>query len=266
MSKVVEQLQAAAAKLKQERAGMSLRAVAARLEISPSYWSKILRGERQISQQLLPRIVKVLKFDVQQTAELQKKILQEIESQRYSPSTGLRTADQTKSPVADYKVMGESHHWLHTEWFYIPVLNAVTLTPAPNAAMISQRLKLSPRQTADALGRLTNAGLVQALADGTHQRTEMAIRFTTLRSEKVIRDFQARMIGLAQNELTSPHAGATVEGRHISSVCFAGDKQKLDEARLILEEALFKAANLMAESDQCGEIYQLNLQLFPLTK
>jgi hypothetical protein len=52
----------------------------------------------------------------------------------------------------------------------------------------------------------------------------------------------------------------------ISSVCFAGSTEKLKEARLILEEAMYKAANLMADEPVCDEVYQLNVQIFPLTR
>jgi hypothetical protein len=53
--------------------------------------------------------------------------------------------------------------------------------------------------------------------------------------------------------------------RLISGVAFAGNPSKLPEAKVIIEEAMYKAAELLA-SGNCTEIFQLNLQLFKLSK
>lgn len=266
MNRSVEILKSAAAALKKERPGMSLRAVARRLNVTPSYWSKVLRGERALSQKLLPRVVKVLGMDVQQIAELQKSILSDIESAQLAPATGLRlTGDKSTSPVAGYRELGESQYWLLEEWFHIPVLNALTLEPRPGIQEIAERLRIPEAKVRECVRRSLDTGFLR-VSDGRLERSDLQIRFPTHRSHPRVRGYHSAMIRRAHSEISGASAHENFDGRLISSVCFTGSKEKLQAARSILEEALYRAANLMAQEPNCDEVYQLNVQLFPLTK
>ncbi len=263
MKSVVEHLQNASRRLKRERPGMSLRAVAGRLDISPSYWSKILRGERALSKALLPRVVKVLAMDVQQVAELQRCILQNIENEKLAPATGLNTQTEQRSPVADYKEMGTPDFWMLEEWFHIPILNALTLSAQPTIDEIARRLKIGVGSVNLSVAKAIAAGFLIRTAGGQLKRTDLQVRFPTSRSHPAVRKFQGAMIGKALEAITAGKAADHFEERLISSVCFAGSKEKILAARLILEEAMYRAANLMAGEDQRETVYQLNVQLFP---
>lgn len=263
MNTVAEILRTASGSLKKERPGMSLRAVAGRLNVSPSYWSKVLRGERPLSQQLLPRVVKVLSLDTQQTAQLQRSILQEIDEQQLAPATGLKIAAQmSQSPVLGYKHLGESDYWLLEEWYYVPVLNACTLTDRPSVVEIARRLRVDSTKIHACIKKMIAAGFLNE----NLERTDMQVRFPTTRSHQKVRGFHGAMIEKARHEIQRENAADSFDARLISSVCFAGSPEKLREARLILEEAMYRVANLLSQEQNCEEVYQLNVQLFPLTK
>lgn len=267
MNSVAELLKKASSSLKKERPGMSVRAVAGRLNVSPSYWSKVLRGERPLTPQLLPRVVRVLSLDVQQIAELQRSILENIEQEQLSPATGIRIARAAKdSPVSGYKNLGESEFWILEQWFHIPVLNACTLAEKPDARVIAKKLGVDVLKVEDSIQKLISTGFLKVGSGGELERTNLQIRFPTSRSHPKIRQFHACMIEKAHREITQASAPENFEARLISGVSFAGSKEKIQEARLILEEAMYRAANLMSQDVDCEEIYQLNVQLFPLTK
>ena len=268
-----ELLQEAAAALKSRSSGMSLRAVAARLDVSPSYWSKILRGEKPLSEQLLPRVVKVLALDAQQIARLQRSILETIEEERLAPATGIRTAAASSegarggSQIDDFRDLGKEHFWILEEWYYIPILNLFTLTTFPKTTEgIAERLGLKSDKAAEAVDRLRRHGFLKASAKGEIERTDLLVRFPTDRSYPSIRRYHQAMLQKARLELTREGAAETFEGRLISAICFAGSSEKIREARLILEEAMYRVSNLMTSEPVSDEIYQLNVQLFPLTK
>ncbi|MGZ3711098.1 MAG: helix-turn-helix domain-containing protein, partial [Bdellovibrionota bacterium] len=108
-----ELLNEAAARLKRQWPGMSARAVAAKLKITPSYWSKVLRGKKPITQALLPRLIKVLGLDAQQVAQLQRAVLDSIESEQLTPATGIRTRGVEKeSPAEEYRNLGRQDFWM----------------------------------------------------------------------------------------------------------------------------------------------------------
>jgi hypothetical protein len=81
-----------------------------------------------------------------------------------------------------------------------------------------------------------------------------------------VRNYHQAMLRKAQEELARPTTHERFERRLISSVCFAGTEEKLREAKLILEEAMYRVANLMSENSGCDQLYQLNLQLFPFAE
>ena len=49
-------------------------------------------------------------------------------------------------------------------------------------------------------------------------------------------------------------------------VSFAGDSTKLAQAKLLIEQTVYQAAQLMADSDSTDHVYQIGTQLFPMTK
>lgn len=265
MKTVAQHLQSAATSLKKERPGMSMRAVAKRLNVSPSYWSKILRGERALSQQLLPRVVKVLGMDVQQMAELQRRILQEIENQQLAPATGIKTQTEKTSPTSGYVHLGQPDFWLLEEWFHIPILNAFTLSAAQNIETIAQNLKIKPYPVEESVQKSVAAGFLKYNEQGKLERTDLQIRFPTNRSHPQVRAHHANMIDRAHQEIAGKNASENFDRRLISSVNFAGSEANIQAAKLILEEAMYRAANLLAGEENRDTVYQLNVQLFPLT-
>lgn len=260
-----EILREAAAHLKKERPAMSLRAVAARMEISPSYWSKILRGEKPLPENILPKVVKTLGLDAQQIARLQRSILDTIESERLAPVTGLRVAREERSPIEAYRNLGREDFWMLREWYFIPLLNALTLTEPPrDAAALAGLLGIRLDQAESAVRKARLHGFIEE-REGQLHRTGLQFRFPTDRSHGDVRQYHRAMLQRAHKELADESSPGRFDQRQISAVCFAGSAAKLREAQMILEEAMYRAANLMAGEPLSDEVYQINLQLMPLT-
>jgi uncharacterized protein (TIGR02147 family) len=267
VSEVSALLTEAAARLKKNAPGMSVRGVAGRLDITPSYWSKILRGKKPLPPPLIPKIAKVLGLDTLQLAHLQRSILATIERTELTPLTGVRTSRKGKrSPTQDYRNMTRDELWIIEEWFYIPILNLCTVSGfQATVATLAERLGLQPAQVSDAVIRMKHLGYLQASGNGVLSRTSEKIRFPTGRSLASVRRYHDRMIQKARENLRQASDEAFAS-RSITSVCFAGSSAKLNEARVIMEEAMYRVANLMADSADTDEVYQMNLQIFPLTR
>lgn len=263
-----EILRDASARLKRQSPGMSLRAVAGRLNVTPSYWSKVLNGKKPITDTLLPQIIKVLRLDSQQIAHLQRAILEAIDTNQLAPVTGMRTIEKDeRSPIEDYKDINRSDLWIFSDWYYSPILNVITLTNLePTSVAIAQFLGLPLSEVERAISRLESAGFVKGDESGHYSRTSLKIRFPADRSFKEMRQFHRLMLQRAQAELARTDVDSSFQKRLISSVCFSGPSKKLAEARLLIEEAMFKVANLMADEPQSDEVYHLGVQLFPLGK
>lgn len=267
LPKPEELLRAAFERLKGERDHISVRSIAARIGISPSYWSKILRGIKPLPKHLLPDVVRALRLDTPMVGQLHRAILSEIERDSLTPATGLETSQiPNESPVKDYRSLGRENFWMLEEWYYIPVLNLVTVTEFRGAeAEIARRLGLRLSQAEEAVRRLIHHGHLKR--DGERLiRTEERLRFPVDRLFPTVRKYHASLLLKTRDELLKENAESTFHQRLISSVSFAGSSEKVEQARLLLEEAMYRAANLLADEPVCDEVYHLAFQLVPLTR
>jgi uncharacterized protein (TIGR02147 family) len=253
--------------IQDERPSMSLRNIASRLDITASYLSKILHGKQPLPHTLLPKVIKVLKLDTQQVALLQRSILGTIESDQIKPLTGVSVQKELgASPIADYEQLNAGHYWMLEEWYYIPILNLFSESPVSlDLPRLSDRLGLAIQIVEDAIDKLVQADLLNFNADKDLFRTQQKVRFPTTKSHPAIRQYHSEMMDKAKIELNEKTEDSDFEDRLISSVCFTGPRHQVKEAKLIMEEAMYKVANLMSEAPDGDDIFQLNIQFFPLT-
>ncbi len=258
----------ASQRLKERYPGMTLRSVAAKLNISPSYWSKILSGKKPISKSILSKVVKTLGLDTQQTAILQRSILRKIESDKLSSVTGLEVQQlgDSLTELENYENLGRKEFWILSEWFYIPILNLFQFSHfTPNPKSAAQFLAIKESESEKAFQRLTQQGLIKLSSNGYYSLTGKKIKFPTNRSFREVREYHHRMIQKAVYELLGNDSEERFEKRLITSLSISGSSEKMKEAKLILEESLYRVANLIADSAPADEIFQLNLQFFPLS-
>lgn len=264
---VVTILQSGFRRLKQHNELASLRSIALSLRLSGSYLSKVFRGERKLSPKLVAPLGKTLRLDHHEIKEIQRHILADIEDRKMARMTGVRAVQPRKSSVTtNYEALGAKDFWLLENWFHLPLMNLITVEDAgSDTACLAKRLGISKHQVEQSLERMMRDGYVRREADGKFKRTKMKIRFPAQRSDARIREYHKSAIRRALTELEPTPTDAQFKERLISGMAFAANPEKLSQAKLILEEAMFRAAELLSE-DPCSEVFQLNLQLFKLTK
>lgn len=261
-------LRSALARLQQTNKAISLRSLAARLDLSPSYLSKVFRGERRLPLKQVGRLAKLLRLDHHETAELQRCVLGELETVKMG--TGIRTQSGALAPEGNvprkFRSLSEPDYWLLEKWYHVPLLNLATVKDfVPEKNWIAGRLGISPREAESSLDRLLRDGYLLRDEDGTISRSQLQVRFPTTRSHERLRAFHRNMIARAADLLVRPPTEEEFAERLLSGLSLAGDPRQLASAKLIIEEALYRAAETLA-SGECTEIFQINLQLFKVTK
>ena len=73
------------------------------------------------------------------------------------------------------------------------------------------------------------------------------------------------MIAKALQVLLGETDDVSFSRRMITAISFAANPQRLKQGRERLMELIYEIADIMTEGD-CTEVYQLNVQFFPLTK
>ena len=265
---IVEILKSALERLKTANRPMSVRALAARLELSPSYLHKVFRGEKPLSLKLLPTIAQKLQLDHHEVAELQRLVLRAAEERKFEKVRGLRKAeknDKSTPLVQEYEALGRSDLWLLENWYILPIYNlAATEGFTPSADWVAGRLGISTEQAQKALQRLIEAGYLVEKEDGSMKPSKMRLRFPTQRSHPTVRNFHSAMIRKSEKQLMQAKDESAFRRRLISGITLAADPNKMEEAKRVLEEAAYRAAEILTDGE-CTEVIQLNLQMFPLT-
>ncbi len=226
-----------------------------------------MRGEKPLPMHLIPPVVEILRMDWSAVAELQRALLEEIEEKKFLPQTGLKIGKrETTSPTQNYRHLGRDDYWLLEEWYYLPMLNLFAVAGFhPTPQEFATRLAIRVEQASNAVDRFASHQLIAIDENNRWRRTERFARFPTDRSLTEVRKYHQAILQKAFAELQKKTDSKAFAARAISSICFSGSSEKIAEARVILEEAVYRVANLMANEPVADEIYQLNLQLFPLT-
>lgn len=267
-SEIAALLGAALRRLQKHNPLMSIRGLAAQVDVSPSYLSKIFRGERRLPASLIGDLAKVLRLDHHEVIEIHRLLLVDIEQSQISTATGLRTLEPNRkdSVPKSYRGLGTSEYWLLEDWYHIPIHNlATTLNFTDSAEWIARRLGVPEAQVKDSLKRQIREGYLARDAEGMLSKTSLRLRFPTERSHALIRRFHRSMIKKALDALEKPPTEEEFRQRLISGISFAGDPSRLEDAKVIIEEAMYRASELLANGD-CTEVFQLNLQLFKVTR
>jgi uncharacterized protein (TIGR02147 family) len=246
------------------QAGLSVRALAKHLEVSSSYLSKIFLGKRKMSAKIFERMIAVLRLDHHEVQTLQKLVVKRFE-EKISAATGVESVanENSASVVENFATLGRPDFWLLEKWYYLPILNLVTLSRfTVSAEAISERLPISPAVAKRALDELIEGGYLKINEEKLLERSAMKFRFPTDRSNASVRLYHQAMIEKSLAQLDRP---SDFESRAISGITLAGNPAKVAQAKLLIEEALYRAAELLTEGE-ATEVFQINLQLFKLSK
>jgi uncharacterized protein (TIGR02147 family) len=239
----------------------SLRSLAAQVERSPSFLSRVLRGEKPLPFDLMLKLSSALDIEHEVVMNL-KKGYQIAPAATALPAKG--RAEMT-APLKDWGVAELKTFDILKQWFYLPILELTTLSNYDGSvATIARRLGLSPVTVEIALRELTSLSLL-TLRDGRLMKTRKRLRWGAAKSGAAIRQFHEQMLERAKIALRERTQTSDVEQRLITGITLTTTPDKIEEAKLRLSDFLHELADdLMA--GEGTEVYHLAAQLFPLTK
>jgi uncharacterized protein (TIGR02147 family) len=230
----------------------STRAYARDLGMSQALLSLVLNGRRPLSPKQAAKTSVLLGLPREEAESLLRSTLStlSVSRQRRSPSV-LKTVE-----VETFKVLS---HWYHTAILDL----ATTKDFRSDPAWIARRLGISPIEVRDALDRLLACGFLTR-EESRLRKTDRRIHFKTRNSRAAIRSFHQQMIAKASAALDEATPQA-FERREISGTTLAVRSDRIAEARKRIQKFQKKIAAFLTDGE-CDEVYQLNVQLFPLTR
>ena len=240
-SKMSQILRSALKRKQAARAGYSLRALARDLEVSAAFVCNIMSGKRHLPKERLKDFCHFLELEVLEREELIKSVVLDgfslrILSQRHRPEQKLKTRKSADTIDGGFL----------SSWVHIAILEGLTLSPPHNDPdELRARLGLTIGQFNDSLKILLKAGMITE-SKGRFKKREEHLYVVAGRSKKEIRAFHEMMILKAREELTTKTSSEDFQRRLINGFTIA--------------------VNAEASEGDCTDVYQYNLQFFPLTK
>lgn len=137
------------------------------------------------------------------------------------------------------------------------------LMPGATHGEIASKVRhgVTAAETQDILQFLVKANLLKKNSDGTYEQTEKVVRGSKETIPLVIRTMNRKMTELALQSISKD----SVEERNFSGITMGIDKLTYERITREIEMFRKRIISIASECRKIDQIYQMNLQIFPLT-
>ncbi len=250
---------------KERNPAYSRSALARDLGVSAAFVSNVFTAKKAIPPELYEKLCYALELDSLEKNNLTEAMLLE-KSQKGQMFEAVKNTLETReaSPALTRKSTELSVNLL-THWYYLAVLeNLSTVSAQKNPELIAQRLGLSDYQLSDALDFLSSNKLIEK-KNGGWVKSENHLYFPVGRSKQSVRNFHKQMIDKAKIDLATKTSEDDFNKRSFMGFTFSANPQQIEKVKVKIQKFLSQVT-IEAGEGSCTEVYQCNLQLFPLTE
>lgn len=241
----------------------SIRYMASKVGMDPGFLMKIIQGKMHLSRRYLEPVCELLRFVEEERAFFEALIRynrartkEEIEH-CYQDLLRLRKVDALE--------MNARREAYYANWHCSALRGILGLAPYKGGVGELGRLcepPLGADETRAALDILLGLGLIRLNAEGAWEVTHRHVRAGDGVSPQTLRRFQGIMMRQAGDALER----VPRDLRNISSVTLALARKDLPALEERINQFRADLIRLVDESDHNDTIYQLNIQLFPLSQ
>jgi len=219
----------------------SMRKFAKDLNISPAQLSQLISEKRNISDKVLQKISRVLELSSSETKQL-----------RNITESG---ANLSKNELR------EDHFKLISDWYHFAILSLSEIKGSKaDSRQIAKKFGISLEEANEAIFRLRRLGLIKIHENDTFEQIQKDLHIESKTKSESIQKYHSQNLRLAEYKLKTIEP----EKREFSSMTMAIDPNKLARARILINQFKEDMTELL-ESGNKKDVYQLSIQLFPLT-
>lgn len=230
----------------------SLRAFARALQVSPTLLSLVMAGRRRPSGGFVLKVTQTLKL-----TPLQIKAL-------YQAVTQAKVPDNLQSLSIDdqFSEISLETFSVISDWWHFAILNLLAIPNAKfEARWISKRLGIREMEARIAMDRLVKLNLVGKVG-GKWKRISPPIKLENTVSTTATRNFHGEVLKLALSSLEND----PLKIREHTGMTMAIHPSVIPKAKEIIKAFKLELMNLLEHEHEPSEVYQLAIQLFPVTK
>jgi len=239
--------------------GLTLRKWAELVGLSSATLNLIINSKRLLPRKHTQNIGSSLGFDDLTQEYLEKAIERDWLRKRGIKPETVSAANLDYSEVQEI----EGDAILLKSWLHLAILEFSTCKNfREDLDFLSNQFRVSKSEVQMVLNDLETSGYLVRGKNGLKKR-DKKMRIPTKRSRQIIRNFHIQMLDKARHHLMTQHDSAAFQKRLVTGYTVAVNPKQIAKAKLILEKALLEASTQLVKG-ACTEVYQIQLQLFPL--
>jgi len=236
--------------------------MAGRVDMDVSYVAKVLAGQRHIPANKIDAFVKLCKLQGKD-ADMFRVLVDFSRAKRESEA---RTHFERllKLQGLDTKLVDPAQYSFYSRWYFTVVRAMLGLRDWKQdwksmAASIDP--ELSESQIQASIEALLRLGLIERHGESLRP-CDTHISSGAEATSQAIRGFQKEMLSLALRSLDQHPK----EQRDMSTITLAMSQSALEDIRVLLADCRQAICRRVAADDEGDAVYQLNMQLFPLSR
>lgn len=239
-------------------------ALARDIGVSSAFVSNVLTAKKNIPLELYDKLCFALELDSLEKNQLTEAFISEKSKKNKILSTLQKQVVHNNLQKTNDRQSTEMSVNLLTHWYYLAVLEILSTTHnTEDQNAISQRLGLSDYQFNDAIDFLSSNKLITK-KNGLWFKNESHLYFPVGRSKQSVRRFHKQMIEKAKIDLETKTSEEDFSKRTYLGFTFSANPNNVEKIKAKIQK-LLSDITIEAGEGECTEVYQCNLQLFPLT-
>jgi uncharacterized protein (TIGR02147 family) len=248
---------------KRKNSSYSFRFLAQKTNVDPAHIARVFQLKRHLSDKSLAPFIQLCKFSEEERTYFDRLVAFNLARTEREAKQAFETLISLSS-VKSHTLRPDQYAY-YTHWYFTAVRALISMRPfkVHDAGAIAKMLSppISLRQARDAVNLLLKLGLVNKGDDGTLQCCDTHVTTGPTWRSFAAKTFQAETIRLAAESLDAHPK----ELRDISTVTVGIKRERMEEMRQKIADFRKSIMHLAEEDLEPDDIFQLNIQLFPLT-
>jgi uncharacterized protein (TIGR02147 family) len=240
----------------------SYRYVGIKTGIDPSFYAKVLQKQMHIAERSLPKLVAFLEFPAREADFFHTLVKFNKAKSRDQIKHYFRLLVTLRDPLVS--PVSKDHEHLFDAWYVVAVRELLNFFPFDGNFARLGRMLNPPLKASDAvlaIDLLERMGMIQRLESGAYELVEKFVTSGKAPPRTKVREFQRQMMQLGIEAIDRIKR----EERDISTITVSASRACFELMRERLAEVRRELLEMARAENSAEEVYQINLQLFPLT-
>ncbi|MDG5816562.1 TIGR02147 family protein [Chitinispirillales bacterium ANBcel5] len=241
----------------------SFRYVKQRIGIDPGNLAKILHKERHLATRFIPGFIKLCKLRGKRAEYFEIMVLLGRAKNAQDQAIYLEKLFSIKK-ITSHRIE-EYQYEYYRKWYYSAVralLDFYYFTDDYEALGEKLSPPITAREAKSAVELLENLELIEKNEDGAYKVTEKIVTTGETWHSAAITNFQKEVISLGAQALNQHKK----EHRDVSTITMSINNEDIHKLSKVIHECRQSILSIIDKSEPSNSVYQLNIQLIPLTK